>query len=43
MSGMSYERAVDCAGEFKMTKVPKMLIGKSRKEIEMYEKGLEML
>ena len=43
---MSYELAVDRAGEFKVTKVPKMLIGSSRKEIEMvimYEKGLEML
>jgi len=43
---MSYELAVDHAGEFKATKVPKTLIGRSRKEIEviiMYEKGLEML
>jgi hypothetical protein len=43
---MSCELAVDRAGEFKATKVPKMLVGRSRKEIEvivMYKKGLEML
>jgi hypothetical protein len=43
---MSYELAVDCAGKFKATKVPKMLVGRSRKEIEviiMYKKGLKML
>ena len=43
---MSYELAVDRAGEFKATKVPEMLIGRSRREIEviiMYEKGLEIL
>jgi hypothetical protein len=43
---MSYELAVDCAGKFKATKVPKMFVGRSRKEIEviiMYKKGLETL
>ena len=42
---MSYELAVDHAGEFKATKVPNVVIGRSRREIEviiMYEKGLEI-
>ena len=46
MSRMSYELTVDHAGESKATKVPKMLIGRSRRKIEliiMYEKRLEIL